>query len=194
VAGAGLRAGTTLVEMSTIGPAGVDKLAGALPEGVALIDAPVAGSVGAVAAGALGILAGGDDAAIDSVEPLLAVLGRVRRCGPSGRGAANKLVLNAAVITGLAAVADAIAVGAAVGLSREDSLDILEAGPLAGLVDRARGGPGASFAVKMALKDLDLALAATPDRRYAASGAAELLRRTVANGDPAADLSVITAQ
>lgn len=192
VAAAGLSAGTTLIEMSTIGPEGVAKLADALPVGVGVIDAPVAGSVGAASSGVLGILVGGEAEVIESVEPVLLSLGRVRRCGQLGRGAAYKLVLNAAVITGVAAVADAIAVGRSVGLSREDTLTLLEASPLTGLVDRARGGPGASFAVKMAAKDLNLALSSVSAPVPVAMGATELLRQAVVNGDATADLSAIS--
>jgi 3-hydroxyisobutyrate dehydrogenase len=193
VAAAELGPGTTLVDMSTIGPEGTRKVSDALPPGVAMVDAPVAGSVGAAASGTLGILAGGDPAVVDRVEPVLTALGSVRRCGPLGRGAAFKLVLNTAVITGLAAVADAVAVGEAVGVPRADAIDLLRAGPLAGLAGRAAGGPGASFAVRMAAKDLDLARAATTTPLPAADGAAELLRRAVASGQGTADISVVTA-
>ncbi|MFI1996264.1 NAD(P)-dependent oxidoreductase [Actinoplanes sp. NPDC020271] len=193
VAAADLTPGTTLVEMSTIGPEGVRKVADALPPGVDMVDAPVAGSVGAAAAGTLGILAGGEPAVVDHVEPILTVLGTVRRCGPLGRGAAFKLVLNTAVITGLAAITDAVAVGEAVGVPRADTMDLLRAGPLGGLVGRAAGGPGASFAIGMAAKDLDLARAATTMPLPAADGAAELLRRAVASGHGTADISVMTA-
>ncbi|MCU7724284.1 NAD(P)-dependent oxidoreductase [Actinoplanes sp. KI2] len=193
VAAANLGPGTTLVDMSTIGPEGTGKVADSLPAGVAMVDAPVAGSIGAAASGTLGILAGGDPAVVDGVEPVLAALGTVRRCGPLGRGAAVKLVLNTAVITGLAALADAVAVGEAVGVSRADTIDMLRSGPLAGLAGRAAGGPGASFAVRMAAKDLDLARAATTTSLPAADGAAELLRRAVASGQGAADVSVLTA-
>jgi len=124
---------------------------------------------------------------------VLIALGTVRRCGPLGRGAAFKLVLNTAVITGLAAIADAVAVGEAVGVPRADTIDLLRAGPLGGLVGRAAGGSGASFAMKMAAKDLDLARGATTMPLPAADGAAELLRRAVAAGHGAVDISAITA-
>lgn len=194
VAAARLRPGTTLVEMSTIGPDGVHQVAATLPADVAMVDAPVAGSVGAAASGALGILAGGDAAVIDRVEPVLATLGTVHRCGPLGRGAAFKLVLNTAVITGVAALADAFTVGDAVGLSRAEAVGLLRAGPLSGLVARADGGPGASFAIGMAAKDLDLARAAATRPVPVADGAAELLRRAVAAGSGAEDLAFVTAE
>src|SRR5512138_2159525 len=66
-----LRPGVVLVEMSTIGPAAVRKIAGRLPAGVGLVDAPVSGGVGAAAAGALTILAGGEASTVDGVAGVL---------------------------------------------------------------------------------------------------------------------------
>ncbi|MFD2350970.1 NAD(P)-binding domain-containing protein [Nonomuraea ferruginea] len=53
----GLRPGTTVVEMSTIGPEEVRVLRSLLPPEVRLVDAPVLGSVGPAAEGALTVLA-----------------------------------------------------------------------------------------------------------------------------------------
>ncbi|GAA1651527.1 NAD(P)-dependent oxidoreductase [Actinoplanes couchii] len=186
------RSGTTVIEMSTIGPDGVRRVADSLPAGVSMIDAPVAGSVGAATSGTLRILAGGDPATVDRVEPVLAALGTVHRCGPLGRGAAYKLILNTATITGLAVVADAVAVARAVGVARPEALALLAASPLAALATRAAGGPGSSFAVTMAAKDLNLARAATPEPLPAAEAAATLLTRAASAGQGAADISAIT--
>src|SRR5215472_12361932 len=49
----------TVVEMSTVGPAAIRWLSGALPAGIGLVDAPVLGSVAEAASGQLVILAGG---------------------------------------------------------------------------------------------------------------------------------------
>ncbi|MFK8911339.1 NAD(P)-dependent oxidoreductase, partial [Streptomyces sp. YS-3] len=84
-----LRAGTTWIDTSTVGPDTVHELASRLPDGVALVDAPVMGSVDRAAEGQLLILAGGETAPVDGV---LAELGSVRRCGEVGTGAALKLV------------------------------------------------------------------------------------------------------
>jgi 3-hydroxyisobutyrate dehydrogenase len=151
--------GTCLVDMSTIGPAAVHAVARRLPAGVDLVDAPVAGSVDAAEAGRLTVLAGGEDAAVDRVLPILARLGTVRRCGGPGSGAALKLVLNTALVTALGSLADALAVADAVGVDRDSALDALSGGALAGAVARATA-TGASFSIALARKDLDLALAA----------------------------------
>jgi 3-hydroxyisobutyrate dehydrogenase-like beta-hydroxyacid dehydrogenase len=148
-----LRTGAVVVDMSTIGPAAVAELARRLP--VDLVDAPIGGSVAAAEAGRLMILTGGDKSIVDSVVGVLEALGTVRRCGGSGTGAALKLVLNAALVTGLAALADTLSVADAVGVDRSTALDVLAAGPLRGAVDRANAS-GSAFSVALASKDMDL--------------------------------------
>jgi len=155
VAAANLRSGCVLVEMSTIGPAAVRELR--VPDGVVLVDAPVLGSVAAAASGHLTVLAGGD---LDRALPVLESLGTVRRCGELGSGAALKLVANTALITGLAALADTVAVARAVGVDAETALSVVAKGVLGGAVGRATAA-GAAFPVSLAAKDLDLVLGLT---------------------------------
>lgn len=154
---AALRPSTVVVQMSTIGPDETRGVAARLPRPVAYLDAPVAGSVDAAAAGTLTIFAGGADAAVDLAEPVLRDLGTLRRCGPVGAAAALKLVVNVAMITALGALHDSLAVAESVGVDRAVALDVLAAGPLGGAVKRARA-TGPSFAVSMAAKDARLAL------------------------------------
>ncbi|MFD0581851.1 NAD(P)-dependent oxidoreductase [Dactylosporangium darangshiense] len=123
------RRGTVVVDMSTIGPDAVRRIAAGLPAGVGLVDAPVGGSVGAAAGGTLRIFVGGADGDVERVEPILTALGRVRRCGGPGAGAAVKLVLNTALVTAVAALADALTVAEAVGLDREDAVSVLRDSP-----------------------------------------------------------------
>jgi 3-hydroxyisobutyrate dehydrogenase len=156
------RAGTVIVDMSTIGPDAVRRIAAGLPAGVGLLDAPVAGSTGAAAAGTLRIFVGGADADVERVEPVLAALGSVRRCGGPGAGAAVKLVLNTALVTAVAGLADALAVAEAVGLDREAAVAVLRDGPLGFATERTLvpGGPAAHFSISLAAKDADLAVGA----------------------------------
>ncbi|MFC7548075.1 NAD(P)-dependent oxidoreductase [Plantactinospora sp. GCM10030261] len=183
-----LSPGACLMQMSTIGPAQVSDVAARLPAGIHLVDAPVAGSVGAAEAGTLRVLAAGADPAVERARPALTALGTIVPCGPLGAGSALKLVLNTALVTGVAAVADVLAVADAVGLDRDVALGHLDAGPLGGAVQRVRM-TGASFSLALAAKDLDLALAevgqaATP----VAWAAAGMLRDAP---DPTADISAL---
>jgi 3-hydroxyisobutyrate dehydrogenase len=186
-AAAALAPGACLVEMSTIGPDAVAAVARALPDGIDLVDAPVAGGVGAARSGQLVVLAGGADAAVDRAAPVLAALGTLRRCGGPGAGAAMKLVLNTGLVTAVTALADALAVARALGVQRDAALDALAAGPLGIAVQRFTGGAG-GFAVSLAAKDAALALAALGDEPApVVRGAAEALRAA----DPDADLTAL---
>lgn len=152
-----LRPGSCVIQMSTIAPREVRALAGRLPEGVDLVDAPVAGSTGAAEAGALLVLAAGQDAPLKRVIPVLGALGTVRRCGDLGDGSALKLVLNTALATAMTALADTLKVASALGVDRDTALEALAAGPLGGAVRRAAAS-GASFSLALAAKDMDLAV------------------------------------
>ncbi len=182
---AGLAPQACLVQMSTIGPDEVRDLARRRP---GLVDAPVAGSVAETAAGELIILAGGPDEAIDRAAPVLAALGTVRRCGGVGAGSALKLVLNTALVTAVAALADALAVADAAGVDRAAALDALAAGPLGGAVGRATA-TGASFPVALAAKDLALARRQLGPAAAPLAGATALALAQVP--DQSADLAVL---
>ncbi|MEW2163917.1 NAD(P)-binding domain-containing protein [Streptomyces sp. NPDC007084] len=172
-----LRPGAHWVEMSTVGPGAVGKLAARLGERVTLVDAPVVGSVDRAAAGRLAIFAGG---AADGVAEILARLGTVTRTGASGSGAALKLVLNAAALGGIALVAEALALADALGLDEDTARAALAAGPLGGAVGRAHA-TDVHFAAALAAKDL--ALATEGARLPALDAVAEHYRR--AAEDPA---------
>lgn len=184
-AAAALGTGTVLAQLGTVGPAAVRCLASRL-SGVDVVDAPVVGSADAAAAGRLTLLAGGTDAALDTATRLLAPVGSVRRCGPLGAGSAYKLVVNTALVAGLTALGDALAVGRALGVAERDALAVLAGGPLGGLVARGTSTT-ASFPVVLAAKDLRLALGSGAD---AATARAAL---GVLDGlpDPWADLGTV---
>ncbi|MFI1676640.1 NAD(P)-dependent oxidoreductase [Streptomyces sp. NPDC020607] len=152
-----LRPGAYWVEMSTVGPDTVKELAGRVPDGVTLVDAPVMGSTDKAAAGRLGILARGD---ASGVEHVLAHFGPVTRTGPLGSGAALKLVVNTAVIGGVALVAEAMKLADALGLDEGTARDALAAGPLGGAVARAFA-TDVHFGSDLAVKDVSLATRTT---------------------------------
>jgi 3-hydroxyisobutyrate dehydrogenase-like beta-hydroxyacid dehydrogenase len=187
-----LAGSATVVDMSTIGPDAVARIAGRLPAGVALVDAPVAGSTDAAAAGSLRIFAGGAPEALARVRPVLDRLGTVTECGASGTGAALKLVLNTALVTALASLTEVLAVAEAVGVPRGTALETLKTGPLGIAVTRATGH-GGHFAVALAAKDLDLALAAVGRPLPVAAAAGTHLRDAMAAGRGDADLTTIVA-
>ena len=91
------QAGALVVECSTLSIPRIDAFAATARErGLRPVDAPVLGSRPQADAGALIFLAGGDDADIDALRPVLTPLaGAVHAVGLSGAGARAKLAANA---------------------------------------------------------------------------------------------------
>ncbi|MEV7282335.1 nuclear transport factor 2 family protein [Streptomyces sp. NPDC093111] len=131
-----LRPGTTVVNLSTIAPAEAAELAGRL--GASYVHAPVLGSVTAVGAGALQILAAADKDTLDRARPVLEVLGTVRPVDDAATAAALKLIANNSLAGSVLALRDTLRQADALGLPRGQVLDVLELGQLGGLVARKR--------------------------------------------------------
>jgi 3-hydroxyisobutyrate dehydrogenase/2-hydroxy-3-oxopropionate reductase len=158
---AGADATLTVIGMSTVGPAGVARLASALPTGTPLLDAPVLGSIGEAEAGSLTIFVGGPGALVEQVEPLLSLLGSVLHVGPLGAGQAAKLVANATLFGTLATLGEAIALAHGLGLSKSVAFELLATTPLADQAERRRdaierGDYPARFPLALARKDAEL--------------------------------------
>ena len=90
----GLGPGQVYIDMSTVGPHTVRSIAAQFPQGVAVVDAPVRGSVSQAAEGRLEIFVGASDEDFERARPILASLGSVGHVGGFGAGAAMKLVAN----------------------------------------------------------------------------------------------------
>jgi 3-hydroxyisobutyrate dehydrogenase len=150
----------TLIDMSTVGPTEIASVVERVAP-VAVLDAPVLGSVPSVESGSLVILAGGDHAVFDRHTELLALFGRPIYAGPSGSGAMLKLVNNAASIATLVALGELLALTDRTGLGIDAVLQSLEAGPLASLIERWRPrlkGEDQSSYFRLALARKDLAI------------------------------------
>jgi len=158
-------ADSTIVDMSTVGPAAARELAGAAElHGAKLVEAPVIGSTPAVNSGTLLILAGAalvED--LDRVRPVLQQLGEVHYVGDVGSAATLKLVANSFLGIVSAGAAELMAAGTAQGLEPEQVFTVLSR-VAPGLKVREAGfvrniHEPAMFAVRDILKDLDLGLA-----------------------------------
>lgn len=150
----------TLIEMSTVGPTAIASVVERLAP-VAVLDAPVLGSVPSVETGRLVILAGGDHAVFDRHAELLSLLGTPVYLGPSGSGAWLKLVNNAASTATLVALGELLALTDRAGLEIDAVLRGLEVGPLASLIERWRPrlrGEDQSSYFRLALARKDLAI------------------------------------
>jgi 3-hydroxyisobutyrate dehydrogenase len=199
---AALTPGAIWVQMSTIGVAGIERVA-ALAEkerpDITLLDAPVSGSKDPAAQGQLTIFASGPDDARGRVTPLFDALGqRTIWVGPVGNGTRLKVVNNTWLAFAAEAVAASVALARRLGLETATVVDALGGGPLVSPWQAAKlqrivhGDFSAQFALTLALKDVRLALEAADEVRFAALGClADEWQRVVDQGLGDQDLTVV---
>ena len=125
----GLRPGSLVVDMSSSAPLLTRETGQHLAaDGVTMLDAPVSGGVPRARDGTLAIMVGGEPHAVESVRPVLAVLGsKIFIIGPLGSGHAMKALNNYVSAAGLAAAAEALLVGRRFGLDPVIMTDVLNA-------------------------------------------------------------------
>jgi 3-hydroxyisobutyrate dehydrogenase/2-hydroxy-3-oxopropionate reductase len=183
---AGAGEDTTVIEMSTVGPAAIERLASVLSG--PLLDAPVLGSINEAEAGTLWIFAGGERERFESCLPLLETLGKPLYVGPGGSGAAAKLVANTILVTVIGALGEAFALADALGLSRETAFEVLGTTALAAQAERRRpalesGEFPPRFPLRLARKDADLISAQRLDLRVNEAARSWLAEAEAAHGD-----------
>ncbi len=106
---AALARGTLVIDMSSIQPAQAREHARQLHDvGVEYLDAPVSGGTIGAEQGTLAIMAGGSLEAFERALPVLQVLGRPTRVGPTGSGQLAKLANQMIVGITIGAVAEAL--------------------------------------------------------------------------------------
>jgi 3-hydroxyisobutyrate dehydrogenase-like beta-hydroxyacid dehydrogenase len=157
----GLDDSPTLIEMSTVGPPAVSRLASLLPERAGLLDAPVLGSLSEAEDGSLRIFVGGPGSLVERWTPLLSSLGSPTHVGPLGAGAAAKLVANTTLFGVLGLLGETVALADGLGLSRAATFDVLASTPLAAQAERRRqaietNDHPARFSLSLARKDAEL--------------------------------------
>jgi 3-hydroxyisobutyrate dehydrogenase-like beta-hydroxyacid dehydrogenase len=115
------------VDLSSSGAAAAVELAAALgARGIESLDAPVSGGVAGARAGKLTVMASGPRKTYDTLQPLLANLGRVLFVGTKpGLGQTLKLLNNLMSATALAITSEAMAMGVKAGLDPNVMLDVL---------------------------------------------------------------------
>jgi len=135
------RGDATLVIMSTVGPAAVEKVAAAAAEhGVAVLDVPVTGGVSGAENGSLTLLAAGDPATVVAVSDVLSVMGSIFPCGNRiGDGQSFKLVNQLLCSVHLAAAAEALEFAERLGLDPARVLDAVGSGAGGSWMLRDRG-------------------------------------------------------
>ena len=195
-----LRANATWAQMGTIGVEATERLAAEVARrrpDVMFVDAPVSGSREPARKGRLLILASGPDRSHDSVDAVFAALGqRTLWLGRAGTASRLKLVLNAWLAFEIEAAAEASALAERLGVPYAVLADAVVGGPLASATASAKlakmegGDYSADFSLEWALKDLDLALAASgAETTPVVMAIAERWRRLVAEGHGHFDIS-----
>jgi len=160
---AGLKPGGIVIDFGTSLPGSSRTLAGEVAAaGGTYLDAPLGRTPQHAVDGLLNIMASGDKAAFDKVEPVLKDLGEnVFHLGDIGSGHTIKLINNFFGMTVANAMAEAFAMADVAGVDREQLYNVMAAGPLhSGMMDfvKAYGvdnNPSMlAFAIKNAAKDV----------------------------------------
>ena len=176
--------------------------AGAAQRGCKFLDAPVTGTKPHAASGELLFLVGGSTEALDTVRPVLSVLGRdVVHLGPQGSGTLMKLINNFLCGVQAASLAEAMGMIEAGGLDRAKALSILTDGaPGSAIVKRVASRAASNdfdpnFTLRLMAKDLTYAVneaSAEGLPLRTASSALEIFKAVIASGHGEEDFSAVT--
>lgn len=164
----GIAKGALLVDMSSISPVVTRRLEEQVRgKGASMLDAPVSGGdVGAIN-GTLSIMVGGEAKDFERALPLFQAMGKtIVHVGASGAGQVTKAANQVAVALSIAAVSEALLLGAKGGVAPEKILDVLSGGLAGSKVMEVKREkylthdftPG--FRSELHHKDLGIALAA----------------------------------
>lgn len=170
---AGMKAGSILVETSTVSPRASAEVAAALEAaGVLYLRAPLSGSTATAEAGKLTVLASGDESAYHRVAPLLnAFSTRQFYLGAGEEARYLKLAINMLVGATSALLAEALTFGEKGNLSIDQMLEVIcesaVASPLIAykrqMLTKRDFAP--AFTVEQMIKDFDLVIDAARDRQ-----------------------------
>ena len=126
----GARAGSTVIDHSTIDPDGARRIASSLKtRGVVMLDAPVSGGTAVARAGTLSIMIGGDEAAFRRCIPILETYGKaIVYIGPSGAGQVAKACNQICTIVNSLGAAEAMLMAERAGIDPVKVTEVLMTG------------------------------------------------------------------
>ncbi len=170
---AALRPGTTIIELSTIAPATVRRVAEAAAErGISVLDAPISGGTSGAEAATLAIMVGGAAETFAACGPILAALGKqITHVGPVGMGKVFKLCNQYLAAANTALVGEALTMAAKAGANLPLLVEVLSASSgasraLSGAAPHLLAPPtSVGFRLDLMRKDLGLALALGAETR-----------------------------
>ncbi|MBS1226857.1 MAG: 2-hydroxy-3-oxopropionate reductase [Proteobacteria bacterium] len=162
----GARAGSIVVDMSSIAPQAAQEVAKALAaQEIKMIDAPVSGGEPKAIDATLSIMVGGDQTVFDECLPLLKCLGASAvRVGDVGAGNVTKLANQVIVALNIAALSEAMTLATKAGVDPELVFNAIKGGLAGSTVMNAKTplmlerkfAPG--FRIDLHIKDLNNAL------------------------------------
>ena len=164
----GAKAGTTVIDMSSIAPQVSQEVCAACAEkGVRMIDAPVSGGEPKAIDGTLSIMVGGDKAVFEEFKEILLVMGgSAVWCGEIGAGNTTKLANQIIVAVNIAALSEAMLLTSKAGVDPELVFQAIKGGLAGSTVMNAKAPmilernfkPG--FKIDLHIKDLNNAISA----------------------------------
>jgi 2-hydroxy-3-oxopropionate reductase len=127
---AGARAGSTIVDMSSINPLVAQKVGKACEaKGVRFLDAPVSGGEPKAVDGTLAFMVGGKQEVFDEMKPILECMGAsVTLTGDVGAGNVTKLANQIIVACNIAAMGEALVLATKAGLDPETVFNAIKGG------------------------------------------------------------------
>jgi 3-hydroxyisobutyrate dehydrogenase len=164
----GVRAGSLVIDMSTISPRATGEIGRRLAEkDVHMLDAPISGGSEGAAKGTLSIMVGGEADQVERAMPFFQAMGKaITHVGPLGSGQKVKLVNQILVVVNALAVSEALLFAQAGGLDLEKTLEAVVPGAAGSWMLQFRGPqvlkrdwrPG--FTIDLQQKDLRLVIEA----------------------------------
>ncbi|OWQ93497.1 2-hydroxy-3-oxopropionate reductase [Roseateles aquatilis] len=190
---AGLSAGKTVVDMSSISPMATKDFARRVEAlGADWLDAPVSGGEVGAKGGTLSIMVGGEEAVFERVKPLLQLMGKnITRVGGAGAGQTTKVANQIIVALNIAAVSEALVFASKAGADPAKVREALMGGFASSRILEVHGermikrtfNPG--FRIALHQKDLNLALQSAKAMDLAlpnTAGTAQLMQTAAAQG------------
>lgn len=131
----GAKAGSVVIDMSSITPVASKQIAGELSElGIEMLDAPVSGGEPKAIDGTLSIMVGGKEEVFENVKDVLQAMGKdIVLVGGNGCGVTAKLANQVIVNLNIAAMSEALVLAAKAGINIEKMYQAIRGG-LAGSV------------------------------------------------------------
>jgi len=168
-----LAEGMIVVDSSTISPRATREFAARVKaRGAQYVDAPLTGSKIAAEGGTLIFIVGGEDSALERLQPLFAATGKhVFRMGETGKGQAAKLAMNLQIALIYEGFAESLTLAAKLGVSAETMMPLIQASMVrSGVVDYKapfvlKRDFSPNFPLRLMHKDIGLMLEAAKEAR-----------------------------